>query len=86
MKALYDRRIVGVIFDVTELPLVDYSYTIEDGPTDLIYSLDGMTSIMWDVDLVPNDPPFVENITTKSSEMTYIELEGVKSQEYWKLT
>ena len=86
MKALYDRRIVGVLFDISELPLVDYSYTIEDGPSDLIYSLDGMTSIMWDVDLVPNDPPFVETLLTKTSELSYIELEGVKAQEYWKLT
>ena len=86
MKNLEDRRIIGIIFDVSEVSLIDYSKTIEDGQSDLIFSLDGMTSIMWDVDDIPEDdtPSFVELMNTKSRTFDLPELRSIKSLGYWK--
>jgi hypothetical protein len=86
MKNLIDRRIIGIIFDVTEMSLIDFSKTIEDNSEDMIFSLDDMTSVMWDIDDIPEDdiPDFVDLMTTKSRTFDYPELQSIKSLGYWK--
>lgn len=84
MSNIEDRRIVGVIFDVSEISYIDFTKTIENNINDLVYSIDGMTSVMWDIDEVGEEPAFVTGIITRSRLFTYIELDSIKGLGYWK--
>lgn len=84
MKPIEHRRIVGILLDVAEISLIDFNQTIENNINELVYSLDGLTSIMWDIDDVGEEPAFVTGIVTRSRTFTYIELESIKTLGYWK--
>jgi hypothetical protein len=84
MINLENRRIVGIIFDVSEISYIDFTKTIEDDINDLVYSIDGMTSIMWDMNEIGEEPAFVTGMVTRSRLFTYIELDSIKSLGYWK--
>jgi len=84
MKPIEHRRIIGILLDVSEISLIDFTKTIENDVNELHYSIDGLTSIMWDVDDVSEEPAFVTAIVSRSRTFTYIELESIKTLGYWK--
>jgi hypothetical protein len=52
-----------IIFDVSELNLIDYNQVIEHSPETLRYSIDGTkTFIKW----IGNDPDFISALVSKS--------------------
>ena len=84
MKPIESRRIIGILLDISEIDLIDFTKTIENNVNELHYSIDGLTSIMWDIDDDGEEPPFVTAIVTRSRTFTYIELESIKTLGYWK--
>jgi hypothetical protein len=84
MTSIESRRIIGILLDVSEISLIDFTKTIENNVNELHYSIDGLTSIMWDVDDVGEEPAFITAIITRSRTFTYIELESIKTLGYWK--
>jgi len=84
MNLIEHRRIIGILLDISEIDLIDFTKTIENNVNELHYSIDGLTSIMWDVDDEGEEPAFVTAIVTRSRTFTYIELESIKTLGYWK--
>ena len=84
MTSIESRRIIGILLDVSEISLIDFTKTIENNVNELHYSIDGLTSIMWDVNDVGEEPAFITAIVTRSRTFTYIELESIKTLGYWK--
>lgn len=84
MKPLFDRKIIGIIFDKKYIDKIDFTKTIEDGIQDIVISFDDMTSIMWDVDSSGELPGFLSNIPYEGIH-TYIELESIKKLTHWLL-
>jgi len=84
MKPLFDRRIIGIIFEKTHIDKIDFSKTIEDGIQDLVISLDDMTSVMWDMDDSDEFPDFICNIPYEGIR-TLLELESIKKLTHWLL-
>jgi len=53
-----------IIFDVSELNLIDFGQVIEHSPETLRYSIDGTkTFIKW----IGNEPTFISSLMTKST-------------------
>jgi hypothetical protein len=69
-----------VIFNVSELPLVDFSKVLEESPERTIRSLDlTKTVVKWDGDT----PEFVENLTTKEGIYTLEEIWPIVKGPEW---
>lgn len=70
-----------VIFDVTELPTIDFTQVLETSADTVRKSIDGTkTFVKWDGEMVPS---CVETLTTKSQYYTYEEILNILSTEEW---
>ena len=72
-----------LIFDVTELPLVDFDFVLETSIDTVRKSLDETkTFVKWEGDT----PDFVLNMQTKQSPYTYEEILNILNTEDWTYT
>lgn len=70
-----------LIFNVSELPLIDFSQVLETSPSTVRKSSDGTkTFVKWDSD---SEPTFVSNLTTKEGPFTYSEILSILSTSEW---
>lgn len=77
---MYNQR-QFVIFDVTELPTIDFTQVLETSAETVRRSVDGTkTFVKWDGE---SAPPCVESLTTKSQYYTYEEMLEILSTEEW---
>jgi len=76
---MYEQRNF-VIFDVTELPLIEFTQVLETSAETVRKSVDGTkTFVKWD----GAPPSCVEQLTTKSEYFTYTEMLDILSTEEW---
>ena len=69
-----------LIFDVTELPLVDFDFVLETSIDTVRKSLDETkTFVKWEGDT----PDFVLNMQTKQGPYTYEEILNILNKEDW---
>jgi hypothetical protein len=69
-----------VIFDVTELPLIDFSQVLETSTETVRISVDGTkTFVKWDNE----EPSCISLLTTKTQVYTYEEILEILSGEEW---
>ena len=69
-----------VIFDVAEIPLIDFTQVLETSADTVRLSCDGTkTFVKWESDV----PPCVENLTTKSIYYTYDDIITVLNTLEW---
>ena len=79
---MYEQRNF-VIFDVTELPLIDFTQVLETSAETVRKSVDGTkTFVKWD----GAPPSCVEQLTTKSEYFTYTKMLDILSTEEWTVT
>jgi hypothetical protein len=77
---MYENRQFA-IFDVSELPTIDFTQVLETSADTVRRSVDGnKTFVKWDGE---NAPPCVEGLTTKSEYHTYSEMLEILSGEEW---
>jgi hypothetical protein len=77
---MYEHRNF-VIFDTTELSIIDFTQVLETSAETVRVSTDGKkTFVKWDGE---NAPLCVENLTTKREYYTYSEMLGILSAEEW---
>jgi len=70
-----------VIFDVTEIPLIDFTQVLETSADTLRMSVDGFkTFVKWQGQVVP---ACVESLTTKSQYYTYEEFLEILAGPDW---
>ena len=70
-----------VIFDVSEIPLIDFSTVLETSPDTLRLSVDGTkTFVEWDGDRVPD---CILSLTTKSYYYSYEEILEILAGPEW---
>ena len=70
-----------VIFEVSEIPLIDFSQVLETSADTLRRSVDGtLTFVKWDGASVP---ACVESLTTKSVYYTYEEILDILAGPDW---
>ena len=70
-----------VIFEVSEIPLIDFSQVLETSADTLRRSVDGtMTFVKWDGAVVP---ACIDNLTTKSQFYTYEEILDILAGPDW---
>lgn len=70
-----------VIFEVTELPTIDFTQVLETSVETVRKSVDGTkTFVKWDGEIVPS---CVEALTTKSQYYTYEEILAILSTPEW---
>ena len=70
-----------VIFDVTEIPLIDFTQVLETSADTLRLSVDGLkTFVKWQGQVVP---ACVEALTTKSQYYTYEEFLNILAGPDW---
>ena len=70
-----------VIFEVSEIPLIDFSQVLETSADTLRRSVDGtMTFVKWDGAVVPS---CIDNLTTKSQLYTYEEMLDILAGPDW---
>ena len=73
-----------VIFNVSELPLIDFTQVLETSTDTVRKSVDGTkTFVKWDGETPPS---CVESLTTKSDYYTYEEMLNILSTEKWSPT
>lgn len=78
---MYEQRNF-VIFNVSELPIIDFSQVLETSIETVRVSVDGTrTFVKWDGGV----PTCVESLTTKSEYYTYEEMLGILNGEDWTL-
>ena len=69
-----------VIFDVTELPLIDFSTVMETSVDTVRLSVDGTkTFVKWE----GNEPPCISLLTTKTQIYTYEEILNILAGPDW---
>lgn len=69
-----------IIFDVTELPLIDFSQVLETSAETVRISVDGTkTFVKWDTE----EPSCISLLTTKTQVYTYEEILEILSGEEW---
>ena len=69
-----------VIFNVSELDLIDFTQVLETSAETVRRSVDGTkTFVKWDSDV----PACVEALTTKGDYMTYEEILAIMNTEEW---
>jgi hypothetical protein len=72
-----------MIFDVSELNIIDFSQVLETSIDTVRKSIDETkTFVKWDGDITP---PCVEMLTTKEGPYTYDEMITILSDETWTL-
>ena len=72
-----------VIFDVSELNIVDFSQVLETSIDTVRKSIDGTKSfVKWSGDIIPS---FIDILTTKEGPYTYNEIITILSDEKWTL-
>lgn len=77
---MYEQRNF-VIFNVEELPLIDFTQVLETSAETIRRSVDGTkTFVKWDGEVIPY---CIENLTTKSELYTYEEMLGILATEEW---
>jgi hypothetical protein len=77
---MYEHRHF-VIFDVSELPTIDFTQVLETSAETTRRSVDGTkTFVKWDGEFAP---PCVESLTTKSEYHTYSEMLEILNGEEW---
>lgn len=77
---LYEHRNF-MIFDVIELPQIDFTQVLETSADTVRKSVDETkTFVKWDGDTIPSS---VENLTTKEGPYTYEEMLNILSTETW---
>lgn len=70
-----------MVFNVTELPLIDFNEVLETSAETVRKSIDGTkTFVKWDGE---NIPPSVENLTTKEGPYTYEEILTLLAGPEW---
>lgn len=70
-----------MIFNVSELPTIDFTQVLETSAETVRKSLDGtLTFVKWDSEDVPE---CVQNLTTKSNYLTYEEILEILSSNDW---
>lgn len=75
----YDDR-QYVIFDVSELHLIDFNQVLETSADTVRRSVDGtLTFVKWDGDV----PACVESLTTKGEYLTHGEILGIINTNEW---
>jgi hypothetical protein len=70
-----------VIFNVSELNKVDFSYVNEDNTSTVRVSVDGTKTFVNWFGLTP--PPFINDLTTKSNIYGYAEILNILDTEEW---
>ena len=79
MEQEYDNRRF-VIFDITEMPQIDFNQVYETDPETMRISVDGTkTFVKYDLP----EPSSVAGLTTKSQEYTYEEILAILNTEEW---
>ena len=77
---MYEQRHF-VIFDVSELPTIDFEQVLETSAETVRISLDTTkTFVKWDGDTVPS---CIQSLTTKSMYYTYEEMLDILNGEEW---
>jgi len=77
---MYEQRHF-VIFDVSELPTIDFEQVLETSAETVRLSSDATkTFVKWDGDTVPS---CIESLTTKSMYYTYEEMLDILAGEEW---
>jgi hypothetical protein len=77
---MYEHRNF-VIFNVEELPLIDFTQVLETSAETVRKSVDETkTFVKWDGETAP---PCVESLTTKSNYYSYQEMLDILSTEEW---
>jgi hypothetical protein len=77
---MYEQR-QFVIFDVSELPTIDFEQVLETSAETVRLSTSGTkTFVKWDGDTAPS---CVETLTTKSMYYTYEEMLDILNGEEW---
>jgi hypothetical protein len=77
---MYENR-QFLIFNVSELHLVDFSQVLETSSSTVRLSVDGTkTFVKWDSEV---EPTFVTSITTKEGPFTYQEILNILSSSEW---
>jgi len=77
---MYDLR-QYVIFDITELPSIDFTQVLETSTETVRISVDGTkTFVKWDGETPPS---CLENLTTKSQYYTHEEILSIISTSEW---
>jgi hypothetical protein len=70
-----------IIFNKSEISLIDFSQIIESDPELLRYSVDGSkTFIKWETE---NDPDFIINLNTKEGPYNNYEISLILSSNEW---
>lgn len=70
-----------MVFNVTELPLIDFNEVLETSAETVRKSIDGTkTFVKWDGETIP---PSVENLTTKEGPYTYEEILTLLAGPEW---
>lgn len=71
-----------LIFNVSELHLVDFSKVLETSSSTIRLSVDATkTFVKWDGEL---EPSFVNSLTTKEGPFTYQEIMSILSTSEWQ--
>jgi hypothetical protein len=77
---MYEQRHF-VIFDVSELPIIDFEQVLETSAETLRFSVDKqLVFVKWDGEI---PPPCIESLTTKSMYYTYEEMLDILNGEEW---
>lgn len=77
---MYNNR-EFMIFQVSELPQIDFSQVLETSPETVRRSVDGLkTFVKWDGEAVPSS---VEALTTKEGPYTYDEMLALLATPEW---
>lgn len=80
--SLYAQRNF-MIFNVIELPQIDFTQVLESSADTVRKSVDGTkTFVKWDGEVVP---PSVEGLVTKEGPYTYEEMLSILSTEIWSV-
>lgn len=70
-----------MIFDVTELPQVDFTQVLESSAETVRKSVDGAkTFVKWDGEVIPSS---IEGLVTKEGPYTYEEMLNILSTNIW---
>ena len=80
MSHIYDHR-QFMIFNVSELPLIDFSQVLETSIDTVRKSVDETkTFVKWDVETIPSS---VDSLNTKEGPYTYEEILDILSGPEW---
>ena len=80
MSHIYDHR-KFMIFNVSELPLIDFSQVLETSIDTVRKSVDETkTFVKWDVETIPSS---VDSLNTKEGPYTYEEILDILSGPEW---